>query len=103
MENVIQITSVVRVEPGALLKIPTRENVAEPDGSGAMRYSTLDGECALHLNGVSGLELVSGRLAVDYVGGERNEFELPEGTSIEVGDQAVPVANLVGLVVEPAS
>ena len=103
MDNVIQITSVVRVEPGALLKIPTRESVAEPDGSGAMRYSFVDGETALDLNGVSGLELASEKLTVSYRAGETNTFELVEGSAIEVGGQAVPVGNLVGLVLEPAT
>ena len=45
MENVIQITSCIRVDPGALLKIPTRESVAERDGMGGIRTTFVDGEC----------------------------------------------------------
>jgi hypothetical protein len=105
MENVIQITSCIRVEPGALLKIPIRDAVAEKDGMGAVRTSFLDGETALDLNDVSGLELTSEKLTVSYRSDEiePNTFELVEGTSIEVAGQAVPVGNLVGLVLEPAT
>src|SRR5204863_6706611 len=103
MENVIQITSCIRADPGALLKIPTRESVAEPDGMGGIRTTFVDGETALDLNGVNGLELASEKLMVSYRGGETNTFELVEGSAIEVGGQAVPVGNLVGLVLEPAT
>ena len=86
----------IRAGEGALLRIPTRETVTELQGVEPVGR-VLEDAYVCDLADVSALEIGDGTLAVAYKGGQRNEFELHEGTAVEIGDQAVPVENLLEL------
>jgi hypothetical protein len=76
--------------------VSRRETVTELQG-GEPVGRVLEDAYVCDLADVSALEIGDGTLAVAYKGGQRNEFELHEGTAVEIGDQAVPVENLLEL------
>ena len=91
----VKINSRVAIEPGTLLRIEKREPIVRFDGGGVAAQEFDDAEYVCDLGSISALELGGGTLTLTYASGECNEFTLTPDSTIEIGGQAVPLANVV--------